>query len=515
MENTRVSLLDLITQWVDDPYAETIFWLNGMAGTGKSTIARTVARMLDRTGHLGASFFFKRGEADRDTLRKFFATIAAQLVTRVPGTATHIKEAIDADPTIFQKAMPEQFDKLIVQPLSKVDHASQKTPTLVILIDALDECGGSPDDIRRVINLLSRTNNFKSPRVQYFVTSRPELPIRIGFGLVKILYRNMALQEIPGCVIQHDISVFLEHQLANIRTQYNATVPEDRRLPLTWPGNETVQTLMRMANPLFIFASTVCRYLADLRWHPDDRLAKVLRYQTKSQQSKLDATYRPVLDPLIEGLDKVEKVELLQLFRAIVGSIVVLARPLSVPSLAKVLNLSKRTIEQHLGVLHSVLSVPKSSDAPVRLFHLSFRDFLLAPTKEDENPFWVSETETHNTMAGNCFRVMNESLRKDICNLKDPGISRTAIDPERVNECISDEVQYACANWVLHLQLSASTVCDNDTAHTFLTTHFLHWIEALSLMGRMRDAITMIKSLKKLLAVSLTQSVTISSRQVD
>ncbi|KIE02136.1 P-loop NTPase, partial [Metarhizium majus ARSEF 297] len=480
MENTRVSLLDSITQW--------------------STIARTVSRILARTSCLGASFFFKRGEADRDNLRRLFTTVAAQLAARLPDSATHMKDAIDADPTIFQKAMLEQFDKLIIQSLSKIVPTSLKPSTLVILIDALDECGGSYDDIRRVIHILSRTSTLKTLRVRVFVTSRPELPIRIGFSLVNILYRNVALQEMPEYVIQHDISMFLEHQLAKIRGEYNVTVSEDRRLPLTWPGHETVQALVRMATPLFIFAATVCRFLADLRWHPDDQLAKVLRYQTRTQQSKLDATYRPVLDPLIEGLDKVEKVELLQQFRAIVGSIIILARPLSVLSLERILCIPKRSIEHQLDGLYSVLSVPKVSDAPVRLLHLSFRDFLLDPDKKDDNPFWVNESTAHDTMASSCFRLMDDSLRKNICNLKDPAALQSSIDPERVNECIPDDVQYACANWVLHLQLSKSTLSNNGEAHEFLKKRFVDWIEALSLMGRVRETIGMMKALKGLLA---------------
>ncbi|KAG8422904.1 hypothetical protein J3459_009931 [Metarhizium acridum] len=223
-----------------------------------------------------------------------------------------------------------------------------------------------------------------------------------------------------------------------------------------------------MATPLFIFAANVCRYLADLRWHPDDQVAKVLCYQTKTQQSKLDTSYRPVLDPLIEGLDKVEKVELLQQFRAIVGSIIILTRPFSFLSLARILYIPKRTIEHQLDGLYSVLSVPNVSDAPVRLLHLSFRDFLLDPDKKDEKPFWVNEITAHDTMASKCFRLMDDSLRENVCNLKDPAALQTSIDPERVNECIRDDVQYACANWVLHLQLSKSTISNNGEAHEFL-----------------------------------------------
>lgn len=46
-----------------------------MAGTGKSTIARTVARSFADEGQLDASFFdffFKKGEGDRGTAGRFF-----------------------------------------------------------------------------------------------------------------------------------------------------------------------------------------------------------------------------------------------------------------------------------------------------------------------------------------------------------------------------------------------------------------------------------------------------------
>ncbi|KAJ2901564.1 hypothetical protein MKZ38_001697 [Zalerion maritima] len=72
------------------PHAETIFWLSGMAGTGKSTISRTVARAFSGKQRLGGSFFFKRGDGDRGKAAKFFTTIAAQLVLDDPALAVQI-----------------------------------------------------------------------------------------------------------------------------------------------------------------------------------------------------------------------------------------------------------------------------------------------------------------------------------------------------------------------------------------------------------------------------------------
>ena len=94
-----------------------MFWLNGMAGTEKSTIARTVAQFFAEQRQLGASFFFKKGKGDRSTASRFFTTIATDLAAHVPGLIPSITKAIDADPAIFEKTLKDQFEKLILQPL--------------------------------------------------------------------------------------------------------------------------------------------------------------------------------------------------------------------------------------------------------------------------------------------------------------------------------------------------------------------------------------------------------------
>ena len=43
---------------------------------------------------------------------------------------------------------------------------------------------------------------------------------------------------------------------------------------------------------------------------------------------------------------------------------------------------------------------------------------------------------------------------------------------------------------------------DQDAVYTFLQKHFLHWLEALSLIGRISDSIAMIGNLQSVVAVS-------------
>ena len=157
LPDTRVDLLHDINKWIEDPNAKAVFWLNGMAGTGKSTISRTLARSSYDRGQLGASFFFKRGEVDRGDVSKFFTTISSQLIQQNPALAVYVKEAIDTDPAICNKIMREQFEKLILTPLSKVFSRDRKADVLVIVIDALDECDRDKD-VGLLIRLLSRDN---------------------------------------------------------------------------------------------------------------------------------------------------------------------------------------------------------------------------------------------------------------------------------------------------------------------------------------------------------------------
>lgn len=504
LPDTRVDLLKLVLGWALNPEERSIFWLNGMAGTGKSTISRTVARALAVQGRLGASFFFKRDETDRAGTSKFFPTIAADLTTSLPAMAPYIKEAMDSDPAILRKSVGDQFNKLLWNPLSSISHNAEIKQPLAIVVDALDECEQN-EEIRILIHLFSRLKALNNLTIKFFLTSRPELPIQLGIKAIEGTYQDFILRGIPRSIIEHDIAAFLKHRLTTIREDYNGSVREDRRLPGDWPGQTNLEILVQMARPLFIFAATICRFIGDSRVRlPDCQLMKVLAHQTKSQESKLDATCFPVSNKLIDGVPQREQEHILSDFRDIVGSIVILSSPLSRTALAQMLDINRDDIDAMLDLLHSILDIPLSTEAPVRLLDLSFRDFLLDSEKRGKSLFWIDEKARHAVLAVNCLRVMG-CLGQDVCRLGAPGIDRSDIDSRLVDDCLPPAVQYACLYWVHHLQ-AADAPNDADGYQPvleFLECHFLHWLEALSLMGRIWEVIHLVKTLQSLFSVGL------------
>ena len=104
-EETRLELRDHIRSWISDRDGQCMFWLRGMAGTGKSTISRTIAKEYAALGQLGASFFFKRGQGDRGNASRFMTTVARQLIQHIPSIKPDIANAINADPAIASKTL--------------------------------------------------------------------------------------------------------------------------------------------------------------------------------------------------------------------------------------------------------------------------------------------------------------------------------------------------------------------------------------------------------------------------
>jgi hypothetical protein len=275
-------VLNEISKWADADGEYCIFWLNGMAGTGKSTIARTVADVFYARNRLAASFFFSRGGGDVGSAGKFFTTVARQLGDISPALRRHICAAITEQKEIASQTLRDQWNQLILRPLSKLDTTSLQS-SLIIVIDALDECEGD-NDIRSLLQLLAEAKNLKSIQLRIFLTSRPETSIRLGFRhMPAILHHDLVLHDVPRIIVDCDISVFL-------RVQFREISSNSEYLPAAWPGDKTIDYLVQKADGLFIYAATVCRFIkTNDQWSPRHLLEVFL---PPSEGSSIPYTHR-------------------------------------------------------------------------------------------------------------------------------------------------------------------------------------------------------------------------------
>jgi type II secretory pathway predicted ATPase ExeA len=504
LPDTRTDLLEQIADWAADHTSKRIFWLCGKAGTGKSTISRTVAQKLDDDGLLGASFFFKRGRASRSHAKLLFPTIARQLADLFPDVSRAIAASLDQDSLLCDRYLIAQFEGLLLQPLQSVDPESLSSAGVVVVIDALDECDNS-ESIRTTLLLLSRVEAITSLRLRIFVTSRPELPVELGFkDMSGDLHHDIRLEEAQELSIAHDIRVFYEHEFSKIKK--DSWIQHDE-LPAEWPAEPDVQSLVTQAIPLFIFAFTVSRYIAEV--DPRGRLDLMLRQSLNKSLTGLKGTYLPILTQVVASGDDDRRESRILEFKRIVGSLVLLYDPLSASALMSLVGALPREVVGVLRPLHSVLNIPQALDGrldletPITLFHLSFRDFLIDSALKKENMFWVEAAETHRHLGMHCIRLLESGgLKENVCGVVAPGTRRSEVARSVVRSSLPEALTYACCYWVQHVVSSEEQIKDDGAVLRFLQKHMLQWIEALSWLGKVSDVIHNIAALRSVVDVS-------------
>ena len=478
-----------------------------MPGTGKTTISRTFAsacrdrtplvapdHRLPDTFFLGASFFFDRTKPDRNEASRVFTTISRTLADVLPDIRDHICETIAKNPNIGNENLSRQWNHLVFQPLLAWERQQDLLPVvLIFVLDAMDECQNERD-LRLIFQLMSQVQQFERIRVRVFITSRPEVHVRLGIleGLHDIVQEELLDKVSTADTGNDDITLYMEHELAKIRKKHSAT---------DWPPQEEVSTLVEKADGLFIYAATACRFLGGARSRSqlDTRLGMIFdsRVAGTSPQGSLDEIYTHILQFSVTGQDilEEEKQDLADLFRQVVGSIISLFEPLGVAALSGLLAMPPSIIEETLQDLHSLLAVPADDQTPVKLLHLSFRDFLLDSQRCLDPSFLIDEDRQHETLLSHCLEVMSSRLRQNICSLGQPGELMSEIEPSLVTQSIPVHFYYACAYWIDHLRASKAQLEDGGEVHEFLKTHFLHWLEVLALLGKSSDAVRKIQEL--------------------
>jgi hypothetical protein len=271
-----------------------------------------------------------------------------------------------------------------------------------------------------------------------------------------------------------------------------------------WPAVDDLDRLVYLATspePLFIYAATLCRFVYDEK-HPRDprKQLKLWLKQGQENRSQLHQIYDPILTQVFPGDEEAGYGQQLQFL----GALVLLATPLPVVSFSCLLGTDMDDINWWLPELHAVLDIPTEPYGPIRSLHKSFSDFLLNPVDQGAHKYRVDAADTHAMLTMKCIQRMQAGLKRDICNIQKLDASRDKIEQGNINKCIPFDLQYACLYWIHHLQGSKRSM-DSDI-HKFLCTHFLHWVEALSILGRLSEGAFGLEKLLGIVEVSTVVS---------
>jgi hypothetical protein len=372
----------------------------------------------------------------------------------------------------------------------------------VIVIDALDEC----KDEEPASAILSVLGRFVSeiPGVKFFLTGRPERRIREGFRLPLMAEATdvFVLHEVEPNQIDSDIRLFFRHRFLELAGR--------RRGLDDWPTKEQLDLLCERAAGLFVYAVATVKFIDHRNNDPKEQLDRILQspkstvYEGKTKfnpNTTLDSLYMSIVQGAFGDDDPEDDTKIC----SILGAVILAANPLSPFTIATLLGFGTEGVSLRLSSIHSLLTLQEDVDHPVRAFHKSFPDFITDPTRCINERFRVSPPDHHRQFLINCLELLDRTLEKNMCKLPDAVINSEVHDlRKRTEQYINPALQYACKSWHKHL-------VDGDTArtpeisfalHRLLEKRFLFWLEVLSVLGAVREAVDALEVAAKWLGVS-------------
>jgi hypothetical protein len=445
--------------WTKDPNKSPVFWLNGLAGTGKSTIAQTVSERVFADGLLGASFFCSRDFKDRSDLHFIFPTLAFQLAHKYPKFRSILVPLLRSNPDIAHESLYNQMKMLIAEPLSSSDIST------VIVIDALDECKDEePSSV--ILSVLGRFVE-RIPRVKFFITGRPESRIKTGFRLplLRDVTSVFVLHNVQPSLVNNDIRLFIKHELSELA---------QRRGLDGWPSDNDLNVLCHRAAGFFVYAVATVKFLDSNSHLPKQQLDMIINLpestdpegKTKFKpEATLDFLYTSVLktafteeDPMVDS-----KV------RSTIGTVILLVNPLPPSGIAELIGLAPQEATLLLTPIQSLLILDEDPTQPVKPFHKSFPDFITNPSRCTDTRLCISPKDLHLELAMGCLGLMNDRLEQNLLSLPDYALNSEVEDLQtRIDDHISVALQYACQYWHIHLTEAEGDVTGIiSSLHTF------------------------------------------------
>ncbi|CAE6461811.1 unnamed protein product [Rhizoctonia solani] len=465
---TREAIHRGLQEWAANLDSAKIYWMNGMAGTGKTTIAYSFCEWLESTHRLGSSFFCSRISSSCRSLNRIIPTLAYQLARYSPAFRSTLCTALNDNPDAGTLNVVQQFEMLINKPMLQIKNAMPGS--VVIVIDALDEC----DDVYSVRLLLDVLLKFsRDLPVKFFVASRPEHAIRDRMMFQRGSSRTIVhLHDIEESIVEKDIKKYLTEALSAMQPP---------------PSLQQIDQLAKRSRNLFIYAATVVRYIypEDMFVNSSARLVSMLEAvsapnaTTKNRYEDLDRLYTTVLSAAFnKRLDDEEQDHM----RRALSTIVCAREPLTAATIAFLATLTEDQVWSALQSLRSVVHVPENKGL-ISTLHASFPEYMLDEARS--NGFYCDRSNSNQALLHRCFDVMKSELRFNICQLKNSYLTDDQIEDmeARVAQWISPTLSYACRYWGVHLTLSPAADNIRGMLLDLLYNRLLFWMEVLSLSG--------------------------------
>ncbi|KAG8867194.1 hypothetical protein FRC20_006482 [Serendipita sp. 405] len=482
---TCEDILIQLMSWAydSDPRAAKVYWLTGMAGTGKTTIAYTFCERLKHEGILGASFFCSTIANDTHKMDHVFPTIANALGVHSQRVADALLEALK-DTKVSDMTLNDTIVALISGPT-----AIEKSPfhgkTRIVVLDGFDQV----EDRNRVEALFSLIlGHIGGVALKFFISSRP-LFDKLD-GATQLLRYN--LDSRPERDVRKDIMLYVRQRLGLLATRLG----DERE---GWPTEDQVDAVVGRATPLFIYAATVCTYVGERSNNQIKRRLQAVidnapvKGSTQSPTSKVDALYAQIIDAASWEFNNDIK--------DVLGLIIVARDHLSIQSIASLSFPRDRTdgesrVSDAVSTLRSVLSVPSDQDEGIKVIHSSFPDFLTDRDRSKEH--YYKRSQCHRKAATNCLHLMEALLDRDgTWGLQD--LDASLVDVQNRAD-ISSGLAYACIHWishvieVYHLEAASAMELESDIL-SFFNIRVIRWLAHMSVLGKVDLAA---ESLRKL-----------------
>jgi len=470
LPKTGIDIINFVTDWATRPPNDksNVLCLFGVAGSGKSTLSRTIADKFEQLKRLGGSFSFSVGHATHCVADNMVRTLASQLALFDVRIGNAAWDTIQNKP-FMEMPLWEQFGDLLLKPFSSVTALSEEGP-IVIVIDALDEC----TDNRAVVALLAKETAKLPKNIRVIITSRAHANISEDF------HNKRHIRILDLSTFTDDITVFIQQRMATIARD------GEPYLPVGWLGPAVISALVERAEGWYIWAECACRKIED-HWFLYGCSTPIDVFVTgRAVTEPLDRLYRQALHSAGDWDDAT-----FIKARAILGVIVLVKDPVSPDILDTLLSVDSYLI---ISKLRSLLHIQNPTD-PVRVVHTTFIDFLTDNQRCFDNRWFINQAYHEQNLVEYCIHTMNTALPNHF--------GHHAVVALQTGTKLDEGVVYACRFWIVHVckvvectESLRMSLCD------FLAQNIGLWLKAMSMLKESRRAEQMLEELRNWLEVS-------------